>query len=139
MNALYDAPVSEDGRVIFADTETRARLRERSPRPVSLRWALTDKTLYVSVRDRYGRLDRPTLRRHLERCLGAGATLERKKLGAGLGLYQVLCAANYASFSVAPGVATEVICGFDRTSTRAGTRCFSFFEHPGAATASLLD
>src|SRR5678816_4004244 len=53
MNALYDAPVDDTGRPIFADVDPHHRKDTRSPRPVSIRYAATESTFAVAVRARF--------------------------------------------------------------------------------------
>jgi hypothetical protein len=52
--------------------------------------------------------------------------------GAGLGIYLVANAATQFVLNVAPGIATEVVCTFDRTSGRSSLRALSVFVYPGA-------
>ena len=58
MNALYDAPVDAAGRPIFADIDPHDRKGTHSPRPVSIRYAATEHTFAVAVRDRLFRRGR---------------------------------------------------------------------------------
>jgi hypothetical protein len=131
MNALYDAPVDADGRLLFGDVDPKARLAQLSPRPVSIRYASTETGFAISVRDRFGRLDKATILRYLDKCLRSGNQIDRKVYGAGLGLYLVANAATQYIVNVAPGMATEVVCTFDRKGVRAGLRVLSVFVYPG--------
>ena len=131
MNALYDAPVDEDGRLLFGEVAPKERLAQASPRPVSIRYGATDQLFAVSVRDRFGRLDKATILRYLEKCLHSGTQIDRKTYGAGLGLYLVANAAAQYVVNVAPGMATEVVCTFDRKGVRTGLRLLSVFIYPG--------
>jgi hypothetical protein len=137
MNALYDAPVDEQGRMLFAEVDGKSRLDQLSPRPVSIRYAATDFGFAVSVRDRFGRLEKATILRYLDKCLLAGANqIDRKIYGAGLGLYLVANAASQFVVNVAPGMATEVVCWFDRKGVRTGLRMLSVFLYPGTVVAA---
>lgn len=129
MNALYDAPVDEHGMPIFAEVDTKARLRQLSPRPVSIRYAALDSRFVVAVRDRFGRLDKATILRHIQKCLHSGEQIDRKTYGAGLGLYLIANAAAEYVVNVAPGVATEAVCTFDRNS-RQPLHALSMFIYP---------
>lgn len=131
MNALYDAPVDEQGRLLFGEVELKERLGHLSPRPVSIRYGATDASFAVSVRDRFGRLEKSTILRYLDKCLHSPTQIDRKTYGAGLGLYLVANAASQYVVNVAPGMATEVVCTFDRKGVRAGLRALSVFVHPG--------
>jgi hypothetical protein len=133
MNALYDAPVDERGAPLFAEVELKARLDRLSPRPVSIRYAATENGFAVSVRDRFGRLDKATVLRYIDKCLHSPQQIDRKVYGAGLGIYLIANAATQFVLNVAPGMATEVVCTFDRKTARAHLRALSVFVYPGQA------
>ncbi len=133
MNALYDAPIDGRGLPLFAAVDHKARLDRLSPRPVSIRYAATQSGFAVSVRDRFGRLDKPTVVRYLEKCLHGAEQIDRKAHGAGLGIYLVANAATQMVVNVAPGMASEVICTFDGSGARSALRALSFFVHPGTS------
>ena len=136
MNALYDAPADADGKAIFAEVELKARLEKLSPRPVSIRYAATEAGFAVSVRDRFGRLDKATVLRFIDKCLHSSDQIDRKVYGAGLGIYFIASAATQFVLNVAPGMATEVVCTFDRKVARGTLRTVSIFVYPGAPQAS---
>ncbi len=131
MNALYDAPVDESGNSIFAEVELKARLERLSPRPVSIRYAATETGFAVSVRDRFGRLDKATVLRYIDKCLHSPQQIDRKVYGAGLGIYLIANAATQFVLNVAPGMATEVVCTFDRKSAKGALKALSVFVYPG--------
>lgn len=132
MNALYDAPVDESGNQIFAEVDPRDRTKSQSPRPVSIRYASTDTQFAIAVRDRFGRLAKPTILAYINKCLKSPTQIDRKTYGAGLGLYLVANAAASYVVNVAYGIATEVVCTFDRGS-KAPLRLVGVFVHPGAS------
>jgi hypothetical protein len=134
MNALYDAPVDERGRQIFAEVEPHERTRHRSPRPVSIRFAGTPDGFALAVRDRFGRLAKNTLVAYIDKCMTApaGAQIDRKAYGSGLGLYLIANAAATYVVNVAYDIATEAICTFDRAG-REPLRLIGVFTHPGRA------
>jgi hypothetical protein len=132
MNALYDAPVDDRGNQIFAEVEPHARVDSMSPRPVSIRYAATEDQFAVAVRDRFGRLAKNTILDYINKCLHSEQQIDRKTYGAGLGLYLVANAAAGYVVNVAFGMATEVVCTFDR-GTRAPLRLVGVFVHPGQA------
>jgi hypothetical protein len=135
MNALYDAPVDEHGNVLFAEVDLKARLLQQTPKPVSIRYASTETGFAVSVRDRFGRLDKATILRYLDKCLHSPTQIDRKIYGAGLGLYLVANAATQYVVNIAPNMATEVVCTFDRKGVRSGLRVLSIFVYPGSPAA----
>jgi hypothetical protein len=132
MNALYDAPVDASGRPMFADVDPHDRKDTRSPRPVSIRYAATDHLFAVAVRDRFGRLAKNTILSYIEKCISWPTQIDRKTYGAGLGLYLVANAAATYVVNVAYGIATEVVCTFDR-GAKSPLRLVGMFVHPGGA------
>lgn len=132
MNALYDAPVDEFGNQVFAEIDPHDRTKTRSPKPVSIRYAATETQFAVAVRDRFGRLAKNTILSYINKCLTSSNQIDRKTYGAGLGLYLVASAAASYIVNVAYGVATEVVCTFDRTS-KVPLRLVGVFIHPGQA------
>jgi hypothetical protein len=132
MNALYDAPVDEAGRPIFAEVDPHDRTKMRTPRPVSIRYAATEDMFAVAVRDRFGRLAKNTILAYIEKCIHSPNQIDRKTYGAGLGLYLVANAAATYVVNVAYGIATEVVCTFDR-GAKTPLRLVGVFVHPGGA------
>jgi hypothetical protein len=132
MNALYDAPVDENGRAIFAEVDPHDRTKMRTPRPVSIRFAATEDMFAIAVRDRFGRLAKNTILAYIEKCIRSPNQIDRKTYGAGLGLYLVANAAATYVVNVAYGIATEVVCTFDR-GAKAPLRLVGVFVHPGGA------
>jgi hypothetical protein len=132
MNALYDAPVDANGHPMFADVDPHDRKDTRSPRPVSIRYAATDTLFAVAVRDRFGRLAKNTILSYIEKCISQPDQIDRKTYGAGLGLYLVANAAASYVVNVAYGIATEVVCTFDR-GAKTPLRLVGVFVHPGNA------
>jgi hypothetical protein len=132
MNALYDAPVDEFGNQVFADIDPHDRTKTRSPKPVSIRYAATDTQFAIAVRDRFGRLAKNTILSYISKCLTSPDQIDRKTYGAGLGLYLVANAAASYIVNVAFGIATEVVCTFDRAS-KVPLRLVGVFIHPGQA------
>jgi hypothetical protein len=132
MNALYDAPVDDDGKPIFAEVDPHDRTTMRTPRPVSIRYAATEDMFAVAVRDRFGRLAKNTILAYIEKCIKSPNQIDRKTYGAGLGLYLVANAAATYVVNVAYGIATEVVCTFDR-GAKTPLRLVGVFVHPGGA------
>ena len=86
----------------------------------------------IAVRDRFGRLAKNTILAYIEKCLHSPVQIDRKTYGAGLGLYLVANAAASYLVNVAYGIATEVVCTFDR-GAKAPLRMVGMFVHPGQA------
>jgi hypothetical protein len=117
---------------MFADVDPHHRQRTRSPRPVSIRYAATDQLFAVAVRDRFGRLAKNTILSYIEKCIQSPNQIDRKTYGSGLGLYLVANAAASYVVNVAYGIATEVVCTFDR-GAKSPLRLLGMFVHPGGA------
>jgi hypothetical protein len=132
MNALYDAPVDDNGKPMFAEVDPHDRKDTRSPRPVSIRYAATDDLFAVAVRDRFGRLAKNTILSYIEKCIHSPNQIDRKTYGAGLGLYLVANAAATYVVNVAYGIATEVVCTFHR-GAKSPLQLVGMFVHPGNA------
>jgi hypothetical protein len=139
MNALYDAPVDDRGRAMFAEVSPHERVHMRSPRPVSIRFAHDDTGFAIAVRDRFGRLAKNTVASYLAKCLRAapGEQIDRKLTGAGLGLYVVASSAASLVINVAHDVATEVVCRFDRVG-RVPLRELGLYLQGGAGAPDVL-
>lgn len=136
MNALYDAPVDADGRMIFEDVKAADRVKMATPKPVSIRYAVHNGLFAVSVRDRFGRLEKGQILRFIEKCLRSGEQIDRKEYGAGLGIYLIANSATHYVVNIAPGMATEVVCTFD-CGARTPLRALSIFLYPGNPAAPL--
>jgi hypothetical protein len=128
MNALYDAPVDEQGKPIFSDIPTRTRISLRVEQKVVVQYACDGKQFAVSVRDAFGTLERGTVLRYLHKCLHAEQQIDRKAGGAGLGLYLMVNSASTVYFNVLPGVATEATCVFDLETPKIQVERFGFFH-----------
>jgi hypothetical protein len=113
MNALYDAPVDEQGKPIFVDIPTKTRISLRTEQVVVVQYAYDGRQFAVSVRDAFGSLTRPTVLSVLHKCLHAEQPVDQRIGGAGVGLYLMASSSTAVYFHVAPGVATEVVCTFD--------------------------
>ncbi len=128
MNALYDAPVDEQGRPIFSDIPTKTRISLRVEQKVVIQYACDGRRFSVSVRDAFGRLERDTVLRYLYKCLHSEQQIDRKTGGAGLGLYLIANSASRVYFNVLPGVATEAVCTFDLETPKIQLQAFGFFH-----------
>jgi hypothetical protein len=109
MNALYDAPVDEQGQAIFSEIPTKTRISLRVEQKVVVQYACDGHMFAVSVRDAFGTLERSTVLRYLYKCLHSEQQIDRKTGGAGLGLYLMASTSSRLLFNVLPGVATEAI------------------------------
>ena len=127
MNALYDAPVDEQGRPIFAEIPTRTRISLRVEHKVVVQYVCDGTRFAIGVRDAFGTLERATVLRYLHKCLHSEQQIDRKTGGAGLGLYLITSSSSGVFFHVLPGVATEAVCTFDLEAPKVQLESFGFF------------
>jgi hypothetical protein len=137
MNALYDAPVDEQGQPIFAEIPTKTRISLRVEQKVVVQYSCDAHQFAVSVRDVFGTLERSTVLRYLYKCLHAEQQIDRKVGGAGLGLYLMVNSATTVYFNVLPGVATEAVCVFDLDAAKLQLERFGFFNEKIDASGRL--
>ena len=137
MNALYDAPVDASGTPIFAGISTRARVALRIRASVVVAYACDSKRFAVSVRDRFGSLERATVLRVLHKCLHGAQKIDRKAGGGGVGLYLMVNASSAVYFNVIPGSATEAICVFTLDAPKQQLQAFGVMREPTDATGVL--
>jgi len=127
MNALYDAPVDEQGRPIFSEIPTKTRISLRVEQKVVVQYACDGKQFVIGVRDAFGTLERDTVLRYLHKCLHSEQQIDRKTGGAGLGLYLITNSSTGVYFNVLPGVATEAVCTFNLESPKVQLETLGFF------------
>ncbi|MBK7536523.1 MAG: PEGA domain-containing protein [Myxococcales bacterium] len=138
MNALYDAPVDEQGRPIFSEIPTKTRISLRVEQKVVVQYTCDGKAFAVSVRDAFGTLERSTILRYLHKCLHAEQQIDRKTGGAGLGLYLIANNSSQILFNVLPGVATEVLTRFDLDAPKLQLETLGFFNEKIDASGRLV-
>ena len=137
MNALYDAPVDDQGKQVFAEIPTKSRIQLRMEQKVVVQYACDGHTFTVSVRDSFGTLDRATVLRYLWKCLHSEQQIDRKTGGAGLGLYLIANNSTRFLFNVLPDVATECVCQFDLELPKVQLEGFGFFREKIDAAGRL--
>jgi hypothetical protein len=111
MNAMYDAPVDDDGKPRFADDRRADISLVDRDRPV-LRVGTDGARVALQVGDRFGRLERDHVIGGLARGL-AGGEMDTSRGGAGLGM--MVCHNSSAAmfFDVVRGRSTEVTATFE--------------------------
>ncbi|RME15023.1 MAG: hypothetical protein D6797_07550 [Bdellovibrio sp.] len=114
MNAIYDAPVDEQGRSKYNALDRKNVVVLEEKERGRLRYACDGVLMAVSVEDPFGRLDGETIFNYLESCYtGRAGSLNANKGGAGRGLHQIVENSDLVVFNVAQGVRTEVIALFE--------------------------
>jgi hypothetical protein len=137
MNALYDAPVDEQGKQIFSEIPTKTRISLRVEQKVVVQYACDGHQFAVSVRDVFGTLERGVVLKYLYKCLHSEQQIDRKAGGAGLGLYLMVNSASTVYFNVLPGVATEAVCVFNLEVPKIQIQHFGFFTEKIDAAGRL--
>jgi hypothetical protein len=137
MNALYDAPVDDQGKQIFSEIPTKTRISLRLDQKAVVQYACDGHQFVVAVRDAFGTLERSTVLRYLHKCLHSEQQIDRKVGGAGLGLYLMTNASSTVYFNVLPGVATEAVCCFDLEQPKMQLEAFGFFHEKIDAAGRL--
>ncbi len=140
MNALYDAPVDDTGKPLFADVPVRERVLMRADEKAVVQYGCDGDRFAISVRDAFGTLRKETILHYLDKCLHSPEQIDRKAGGAGLGLFLICNSASEVSFHIFAGSATEVICCFDLATPRAQLRSLGVFEEriEGARTVGEI-
>ncbi|MBL9014118.1 MAG: PEGA domain-containing protein [Myxococcales bacterium] len=137
MNALYDAPVDDQGKQIFTEIPIKTRISLRVEQKVVVQYACDGTQFAVAVRDAFGTLERSTVLRYLHKCLHNEQQIDRKAGGAGLGLYLMTNSSTTVYFNVLPGVATEALCIFDLETPKLQLETFGFFTEKIDAAGRL--
>jgi hypothetical protein len=138
MNALYDAPVDQAGKQLFADVPTKTRISLRMEQKAVVQYACDGNTFALSVRDSYGALKGETVVQYLHKCLYSEQQIDRKTGGAGLGLYIISNAATQFVVNIYPGVATEAICTFDLNAAKVQLKNFGVFQEKIDSSGRLV-
>jgi hypothetical protein len=145
INAMYHAPVDEDGKPLYQHLPRKEMAGKRFDKPVKLACASNGQLFAVAVRDAYGSLDKDTVVKFLGKGTLKSLTPEQKESGAGLGLVTALKNASKLVFNLAPGSGAEVIALFDLdllAKGRPGVRAVHLFTErrkqplPSLQTAS---
>lgn len=110
MNAIYDAPVDEEGAQKYAAWPRSRRVVLAPSEEIVFRYASDGQILALSVADNFGRLTRETVLEYLRKCLEMGPNqIDTKEGGAGLGLYHVFESINSLVVNIEANRRTEMI------------------------------
>lgn len=115
-NALLDAPVDATGVARYADRRDQAP-EIAAEDACDFAVAVEDGRVFLSVRDRFGRLSPRPLARMLER-YGQRVQTDTSGGGAGLGLRQIVEGCDALAFQVSPGRHTEALAVIDLAGPR---------------------
>jgi hypothetical protein len=108
MNALYHAPTDERGQEKYRGMTLKQLAQLPEVNAIQVQYGCSGRYFGVAVRDGGGSLARDRAIEYLGRAR-AGAQMEQKQSGAGLGLISVLHSVSKLVFNLAPTYSTEVI------------------------------
>ena len=91
MNALYDAPVDDAGKPLFADVPVQERVLAARREKALVQYGCDGDRFAVSVRDAFGTLrkEHDPAATSTSACTSPDQQIDRKAGGAGLGLYLI--------------------------------------------------
>lgn len=137
MNALYHAPVDDQGKELYRDKSPKELAQMDNVSEIQVQYGCSGRYFGVSVRDGGGSLSRARALDYLRRAK-TGHHIESKTTGAGLGLVSVLSSVSKLIFNMEPEYSTEVIGLFDMelfAKGKVGARSLHLFtaaERPSA-------
>jgi len=136
MNALYHAPVDDNGRELYEGRSLKELAKLDEVNKIQVQYGCSGRYFGIAVRDAGGSLSRKRALEYLMRAK-TGSMIETKATGAGLGLVSVLRSVSKLVFNLDHGNSTEVIGIFDMdlfAKGKVGARSLHLFtEAPRAA------
>lgn len=118
LNAIFDAPIDELGKPIYARTARATVIKLEEKSAVEMQLAFDGEQVAIMVADRYGSLDKERLLTHLSKFYGEeNYQLKTNTAGAGLGLATVFRSGGSFFFASENGVRTETTVFFKRTAS----------------------
>lgn len=130
-NAVYNAPVGEDGEPKYEKVDRREKIRLLAHETVRLSVTENEHAIGISVVDPFGRLTRDKIVQHLVKCVNNIAFIEEKKGGAGAGIYLAFHTASHFIVNLNPKRRLEIICIIEKCKRykdyRARITSFDFF------------
>jgi hypothetical protein len=142
MNALYHAPVDEQGLEIYRGRSLKELARLDEVSPIQVQYGCSGRYFGIAVRDGGGSLTRARALEYLTKAR-TGAAIENKATGAGLGLVSVLRSVSKLVFNLERTSSTEVIGLFDMdlfAKGKVGARSLHLFaQAPTAEAGGALD
>lgn len=132
MNAIYDAPVDEQGKPLFNHLPRTEVVNLKPNQCAMLTYSCDGIWLAVSVTDHFGGLKKDIITNYLESCYkGEAGSLNANKGGAGRGLHMLIESSDLTVFNIERGKRTEVISMINLENVamkRETTPTFHFFK-----------
>ena len=118
MNAMFDAPVDELGKRIYAQTPRNTNIQLEGKSLVEMQIGFDENYLAITVADQFGSLEKNSIVTHMmKNYMEENYKLKLTSAGAGLGLANVFRSGANFLFSCDQGVRTEVSLFFKRTAS----------------------
>jgi hypothetical protein len=115
-NAVYHAPVDAAARPKFTSVDRREKVALAEAERVVVTMAADETQVGVAVLDRFGRLERETVARHVAKAPEGQAFLEDEgRGGAGVGLCLTYHSSSQLAFHVERGRRCEAVCLLERS------------------------
>ncbi len=132
MNALYDAPVDDDGKSMYAHLPRTDRVQLKAKDRAILEYGSDGRYFAIACRDRFGALKGETVVSYLRKCFAADEyQIDTKAGGAGVGFYMIFQSLNQLVVNIHPGKMTETLGLIDiRASyrdTKSRSKSFNIF------------
>lgn len=132
MNAIYDAPVDEDGVPKYNHLSRTQSVNLAPKEQGFFKFGFDGMIIAISTEDPHGAFHRDTVLDYLESHLSAKPNRfqqKKSKGGAGLGLYQILSTADLVVLNVKKKVRTEVIALINVNPDRRQRKKMSSFHY----------
>jgi hypothetical protein len=109
MNALYDAPVDENGRSLYAHLPRSERVTLQDNQ-AKLMYGSDGRFFVIACRDHFGALRAPTVVHYLKKCFSQDEyQVDSKSGGAGVGFYMIFQSISQLVINIQPGKMTETM------------------------------
>ena len=112
MNAIYDAPVDEEGNSLYAGVHRSNKVNLKPNEYSELSFACDGQTLAIAVCDPFGSLKKEKFHNYIKKVVRRHEgikIIDPKKGGAGLGLFKILYSCHALICNSMPNKKTEVI------------------------------
>lgn len=136
-NAVYNAPVDANNVPKYEQTDRKNKVVLLDSETVEISFCYDEHYVGIAVTDKFGRLDREKIVRHLVKCVNNIEFVENKKGGAGAGIYLVYYVSNQFIINLDAGNKMEAICILEKSKRykeyRSRITSFNYFKKLGGA------
>lgn len=136
-NAVYNAPVDANNVPKYEQTDRKNKVVLLDSETVEISFCYDEQYVGIAVADKFGRLDREKIVRHLVKCVNNIEFVENKKGGAGAGIYLAYYVSNQFIINLEAGNRLEAICILEKSKRykeyRSRITSFNYFKKLGGA------